>query len=58
LAWKLSRIESNTCCGVELEGSFEAALAALKPITVIIVAIGRLKYQLLAFIVPPSNQDR
>src|SRR5207248_5001113 len=54
---KLPRIESNTCCGVEASGSFDAALAALK-LTAIKIDIVATQKRICSFIVLSLNQDR
>src|SRR6266571_9370422 len=49
---------SNTCCGVEFSGSFDAALAALNETAATIASLVRQTLTFFAFITPYSNQDR
>src|SRR6266705_2439813 len=49
---------SNTCCGVEFSGSFEAALAVLNETAATIANLVRQTPTFFAFITPCSNQDR
>src|SRR6266566_4151510 len=49
---------SNTCCGVEFSGSFDAALAALNETAATIANLVRQIPTFFAFMIPCSNQDR